>query len=131
MRKVKVSEVDNLEHGDVIHEITGRLAKVWDYKTGEGQHGPYSYQNATLEDRGAKVTLTFSNMDDMIDSEGQTLTFRSSESKQYGWKGVSYQVAEKGGKTYKGIKVTNMSKITEVGSGEQPDRLRLQLGRRR
>lgn len=106
------------EIGRPIPRIEARLDEVYERKTGEGQYGPYSFQNGEISDSTGKMKVVFSNCENMERLRGNTVVFKSMQTAKHGLKGVEV----KEGKEYKGkipieLKVSKAALV--VSSGEE------------
>lgn len=86
------------EIGRPIPRIEARLDEVYERKTGEGQYGPYSFQNGEISDATGKMKVVFANCENMERLRGNTVVFKSMQTAKHGLKGVEV----KEGKEYKG-----------------------------
>lgn len=59
MKSAKISQVADLADGQLIGEMTFKIKKVFPAKTGEGQYGPWSVQNAIVLDDTGETRASF------------------------------------------------------------------------
>lgn len=75
--------------GDIIRCIRGKITGLYKANKGEGQSGPYEYQNGEMTDEaGTKIKVSFSNNTQPESAKGKTVTITSSKSEQHGWQGI-------------------------------------------
>lgn len=131
MRKVKVKEVANLDPNEIIPSIQGTLVKAWDFKTGEGEDGAWSFQTASLKDSTGEIKLVLKNQDNVKGMLNREVLITSHS----GPKGLSGIYADDNewpkdsGKFTRQIKVTATAKIALIdtpskaaeGSRARPD----------
>lgn len=114
MRTLELEEIEALAHGESIPRFVGRIDKVWDQKSGEGEYGAWYLQNIiVLMDGGEKIQVTWTGEDefDPKEWEGKTVEFTCGENKQGKLVGIVRDIRTKDGKIYKGVKVTPAGKI--------------------
>ncbi len=116
MNHTTIAEVATLANKMPIEAISGVLTKVWDYKEGSGQYGPYSFQNGELKDSTGVIRVTFSNHPDMKRFVNQ-LIILSSYAGDRGLSGVMADDNTYENKTTRQIKVTKTANI-EVANGQ-------------
>lgn len=117
MRKLTIVDALKLEHNEAVPSISGTIEKVWDYKTGEGEYGPWSFQNFTMKDGTGKIKCVLSNREEVTPSraEGRNVFMQCIESKKHGLTGL--KIEDKAFKSKDGSSVKEKAlKIT--GSAE-------------
>ena len=113
MRTIPISELRNLESGEIIPAFEGTVTKVYEQKHGPGEYGEWYLQNMIVEDGDAKVQVTWSGEDDMSNMEGKRFIFESSQTK-HGLQGCKWDVRTSNGKRYEGVKLTGSCKIKKL-----------------
>lgn len=89
-------------------EVTVKIDKVYEYKSGEGENGPWSFQNVTVAGGGR---LKLKNLPEFPSARtGQTVTIRANSSKTHGLTGMKVQHEQYQGKTYDQLVITNSAK---------------------
>lgn len=93
MRKLTISDALNLGHNEAVPSISGTIEKVYDYKTGEGEFGPWSFQNFQMTDGTGKVKCVLSNRDEITTEryQGQNVFMQCIESKKHGLTGLKME----------------------------------------
>lgn len=108
---MKLSLINDLEDQMPVAELAGHVTAVFPRKEGEGEYGPWSFQDATLSDGETEVRLKFKNMEDMKPIQGKDVAIRANKSKAHGLTGVLKVVEEYKGKTFHKVQLTNSCKI--------------------
>src|SRR5947209_882719 len=111
MKEIALSEIHELDDGMPIPMLGGHVKIVFDRKTGVGEFGQWSFQDAVLTSGDSEVTLKFKNMDDAKPLQGKDVTIRANKSKQHGLTGVVKLVQSHDGKIYHKVQLTNSCKI--------------------
>lgn len=113
MRTLTIPQIEELEHGEVIPRFVGKIKKVWDQITGQGQYGQWWLQNIEVAENGHDITVTWTGEDAFVTSKclGRTYVFECGVDKKGKPVGITRKIEAKGNKTYKGIKVDDRSKI--------------------
>lgn len=96
--------------------VLAKVTAVFDRKTGEGQYGPWSLQNGTIEDETGKMKVVFKQLPSQDSLVGKTMIFKSMEGK-HGLKGCEVKKNEYNGKTTLELHVSKAVLI--VTSGEE------------
>jgi len=120
MRTLKLEDIQALAHGESIPRFTGKIRKVWDQKSGEGEYGAWFLQNLIVAmEGGDEIQVTWTGEDAFDDSwEGKTVAFTCGENKQGKPVGVMRDVRTgKDGKVYKGVKVTPAGTVHVLDHG--------------
>jgi hypothetical protein len=119
MRTLTFDEINDLEHGEAVPAFEGRITKVYEQKTGEGQYGTWHLQNIVVsDDDGTDLSVTWGGADGLDDMKGQVLRFESVQTK-HGMRGVTRDVRTHKGKVYAGVKLTDTCKIKPAGASEE------------
>lgn len=100
--------------GMTVSRIEAKVTGVFDRKTGEGQYGPWSLQNGTIEDETGKMKVVFKQLPSQESLVGKTMAFKSMEGK-HGLKGVEVKANEYKGKTTLELHVSKAALIVENG----------------
>lgn len=117
---MQLTEILKQPDGFTPPDVTVKIEKVYEYKSGESDQGPWSFQNIQVE--GGKLKLKglpkFPG-----GREGQTVTLRANSSKQHGLTGLKVNHEEYKGKTYHQLVVTNSAKWDWGNNGQatQPE----------
>lgn len=83
--------------------VTVKIEKVFPYKSGEGDKGPWSFQSVKVN--GGELKLK--NLDEFpADRVGETVTLKAFQSKQHGLTGMKVAHEEYQGKTYDKLVIT-------------------------
>jgi len=115
MRTIPISELHNLESGEIIPAFEGTVTKVYEQKHGPGEFGDWYLQNMIVEDGDSKVQVTWSGEDAMTsEMEGNQYRFESSPTTKFGLQGCKWDVRTSKGKRYEGIKLTGSCKIKRL-----------------
>lgn len=117
MKSYTIKEAQEMS-GQVIPRIVVKVLKVYDRKTGEGQYGPWSLQNAEIQDSSGKMKLVFSKLPSQASLEGKTMVFKSLETR-HGLKGVEAKENTYKDKTTVELKVNNLALI--VSDNDEPN----------
>ncbi len=123
MKTYSIAEINDLDHGIPISRFEGRIKKVFEQKSGEGQYGTWYLQNLIVEDGQQEITVTWTG-DDAFDAgvEGSVYSFETGYDKKDKPVGIMRDIRSKNGKKYEGVKVDNRSKIKreepQQGQGE-------------
>jgi hypothetical protein len=88
--------------------VTVKIEKVYAYKSGEGENGPWSFQDVQVT--GGKLKLKGLGRELPADRVGQTVTIRANQSKQHGLTGLKVSHEEYQNKTYDKLIVTSSAK---------------------
>jgi hypothetical protein len=113
---MELNEILEQPEGFTPPAVTVKIKKVWDYKSGEGDNGPWSFQSVETENGGR---LKLKGLPQFPKArEGQTVTLRANQSKQHGLTGMKVNHEEYQGKTYHQLVITNSCKW-EFAAGSQ------------
>jgi hypothetical protein len=105
-------------------EVSAKIVKVWDRKSGTNETGDWSFQNVDVEQNGVKATLKLKNLPQFPTTrEGQSVTVRAHKSDKHGLIGVKTETREYNGKNYKSIVITPSAKWDWGSNGQvtQPE----------
>jgi hypothetical protein len=114
-----VDDILNLEPGEIVTEVQGKLLNIKDRKSGTNAKGAWSVQQGELMDATGKVKLKVWNHPDIAPMNGREVTIKAHHNDKHGWSG-----AIAADDTYQDI-VTRELKITATGlilpvNGQQP-----------
>jgi len=115
MRTLTIEQINELEHGEIIPSFQGRITKVFDQKTGEGNYGPWHLQTMMVGEGQHEISVTWTGEDTFNDWEGALVAFECSENKQGKLVGILRDIRiDKQGKEWRGVKVTPAAKIKRL-----------------
>lgn len=98
--------------------IKVRVVRVYDQKSGEGEKGPWSFQDVEVEDSSGKGRLKLKNIEPLSsDRQGKELILTANQSKQHGLTGLKVLHEQYQGKTYDKIVVTSSAQWTWETNG--------------
>lgn len=104
---MELSQILQQPEGYTPPEVTVQIKKVWEYKSGVGNSGSWSFQ--TVEVEGGRLKLK--NLAEFPKArEGQSVTLTANQSKQHGLTGIKVNHEEYNGKTYHQLVITNSCK---------------------
>lgn len=104
---MELSQILQQPEGFTPPQVTVQIKKVWDYKSGVGENGSWSFQSVDVE--GGRLNLK--NLQEFPQArEGQTVTLRANQSKQHGLTGIKVNHREYNGKTIDQLVITNSCK---------------------
>lgn len=89
-------------------DVTVKIEKVYEYKSGEGENGPWSFQDVQVT--GGRLKLKGIKHEFPKDREGMTVTLRAHSSAQHGLTGLKVLHESYQGKTYDKLVVTPSAK---------------------
>jgi|ERR1043165_1637434 hypothetical protein len=105
---MELTEILSQPEGFTPPNVTVTIEKVFPYKSGEGNSGPYSFQD--LKVNGGYLKLK-NLMQPFPDSRvGQTVTIRANSSQQHGLTGMKVAHEQYNGKTYDKLIITKTAK---------------------
>jgi hypothetical protein len=99
----------------VLEAIQGTITYIGSRKTGEGQHGPYSFQTIALTDeKGEKLDVKLVNRPEVFAAEwkGKRVQINSTINARNNRTGLAALVEEHEGKTYQKAKATATAEMT-------------------
>ena len=123
MRTLKLDEIEELSHGESIPRFTGKIRKVWDQQSGEGQYGEWYLQNIVVAMDGGEIKVTWTGEDEFIaeEWEGKRAAFECGTNKEGKLIGIVRDIRTgKNGKVYKGVKVTPAGRILPMAENGLP-----------
>lgn len=106
---MELSDILKQVEGFTPPDVTFKIEKVWDYKSGHGDNGPWSFQDIQVAGTNGRIKLK-GLPEFPKDREGLTVTIRANQSKQHGLTGMKVAHEEYNGKTYDKLVVTNSAK---------------------
>lgn len=109
MKIVKIAEALT-RIGEQISGVHGTLTAVYQRRTGEGQYGPYSFQDGLLKDDTGSIIITFANFDDMSARKGEKMTVTAKQGDK-GLSGILVKESEYQGKKKINLHVTGSAFI--------------------
>ena len=108
---MNINDIKALNDGAAITELRLKLLNLWERKEGQGQHGPWSIQNAVFTDGGQEIKAMIKDRDELPKSGiGDWITISSVN----GAKGLSGLYAfddEYQGNTERKIKITGSAQM--------------------
>lgn len=110
-----LAEVLRQPEGFTPPDVTVTIDKVFAYKSGEGENGPWSFQDIQVKG-GGKLKLKGLMREFPAERVGQTVTIRANQSKQHGLTGLKVAHEEYQNKIYDKLIVTSSAKW-EWGAG--------------
>jgi hypothetical protein len=110
----QIEDVGELDNGTVIEGIKGTVASVGKRREGEGEYGPYSFQDIVLTDGTEKVTVSCGNKENLIDYKGKFVCLLSGKDKKDKTNGLMAHDKEYNGKVSRIIKANGLMEITET-----------------
>jgi len=123
MRTLKLDEIEELSHGESIPRFTGKIRKVWDQQSGEGQYGDWYLQNIVVAMDGGEIKVTWTGEDEFAaeEWEGKRAAFECGTNKEGKLVGIVRDIRTgKNGKVYKGVKVTPAGRILPMAEDGLP-----------
>jgi hypothetical protein len=106
---MELAEILKMPEGFTPPDVTVTIEKVFAYKFGEGENGPWSFQDVQVKG-GGKLKLKGLMREFPADRVGQTVTIRANQSKQHGLTGLKVAHEEYQNKTYDKLIVTSSAK---------------------
>jgi hypothetical protein len=121
MKLMQFSEINDLENGQVISALQGRVTKMFDQLTGDGQYGTWWLQSFLLQDDHAnEIKVTWSGEDPFgHEYQGKTILIESGRDKKDQLSGIKKEIKNKNGKHYECVKVDDRAKIKIVDSASE------------
>lgn len=100
---MELQEILKQPDGFTPPEVTIKIEKVYEYKSGESEKGPWSFQD--IQVTGGRLKLKGLS-EFPKDKEGRTVTLKANSSKQHGLTGMKVAHEEYQGKTYDKLIIT-------------------------
>jgi len=115
MRLVPISEILNLENGETVPSVRGKIVAVYATRPVNGKHGPCTYQDIELMDPSGKIKASLSNWDDLGQEwKGREVVFSCVETKN-GLAGLKTKDNEYQGKVTRSLAIAKNASMSEVG----------------
>jgi hypothetical protein len=119
MKLMAFHEIADLENGQQIPALTGRVKRVFDQLTGVGQYGQWWLQSFILTDeRGTELRCTWSGEDTVNNLEGKEIFIESGRDKKDQLVGIKKEIKNKNGKHYETVKIDDRCKIKPTNGGD-------------
>jgi len=83
-------QLDGFEPKDIIKKVTGKVTRLYEPKTFQGERGEFTVQNGLIEVDGDILALKFWNQTQPTEMAGKTATLSSTRSK-HGLNGVAFE----------------------------------------
>lgn len=100
------------KYGEIVTELKGVTFKaIYDHKTGEGEYGPWSLQNAIITDGETDMRCLFVGLPNAKELEGESVNLLSTETKSFGFQGIKLTKNEYEGETRPEIRITKAGYI--------------------
>jgi len=117
-------QLDGVEPKDIIKSVTGRVTKLWEAKTFQGDKGEFTIQNGSIEIDGDTYGIKFWNQTQPTEMSGKFVTLSSTRSK-HGLNGVVFEhdsyTKKDGTKVEQDvIKVSKTGKVEWEGQASAP-----------
>lgn len=113
---MQITEILSQPEGFTPPDVTVKIEKVFAYKSGDSENGPWSYQDIQVSG-GHKLKLK--GLPEFPASRiGQSVTIRANQSKQHGLTGMKVAHEEWNNKTYDKLVVTNSAKWDWGNNGQ-------------
>lgn len=110
---MELSEILAQPDGFTPPSATVKIKKVWPRKEGQGDNGPWSFQNVEVE--GGRLKLK--RLPEFPKArEGQSVTLRANQSKQHGLTGIKVNHEQYNGSTFHQLVITSSCKWEWAGS---------------
>jgi hypothetical protein len=124
MKTLSFPEINDLENGQQIPSLTGKVKKVMGQLTGEGQYGTWWLQSFILaDDHANEITCTWTGEDTVNELEGKNILIESTFNKKEQLVGIKREIKHKNGKKYECVKLDDRCKIKTLngldGGGER------------
>lgn len=105
---MQLAEILKQPEGFTPPDVTITIDKVWDYKSGMGDNGPWSFQDIQVAGGGRLKLKGLPQFPS--DRAGQTVTIKANQSKQHGLTGLKVAHEEYNGNTYDKLVITKSAK---------------------
>jgi hypothetical protein len=121
MKVLSFPEINDLENGQQIPSLTGKVKKVLGQLSGEGQYGVWWLQSFILtDDHDNEITCTWTGEDTVNELEGKNILIESTFNKKDQLVGIKREIKHKNGKKYECVKLDDRCKIKTLdGGGER------------
>lgn len=106
---MELTEILKQPEGFTPPDVTVTIDKVFAYKSGEGENGPWSFQDIQVRG-GGKLKLKGLGREFPADRVGQTVTIRANQSKQHGLTGLKVAHEQYNNNTYDKLIITSSAK---------------------
>jgi hypothetical protein len=118
MKTAKISQLADLADGQLIGEMTFKIKKAFPHKTGEGQYGPWSVQNAIVVDDTGEIRASFwaDGSEPLKGLEGHNVQVKSVAGKR-GLTGISAKANKKDGTIELDVKAAAAIRSLSLDSG--------------
>jgi len=121
VRELTIKEILALDSGEVVPSITGKIAALYDWKSDEGEYGPYSVQSGMLtQDGQPPIRFSAWNFDNLKSLKGKQVTISANKSEKHGLTGLVAVDNEFRGKVTRELKITGSATIEETEWGDAP-----------
>ena len=119
MKLMTFPEINDLENGQQVTSLQGKITKVFDQITGDGQFGTWWLQSIILNDEHAhEVKLTWNGEDSFgKEWEGREILVESGHDKKDQLAGLKKEIRKKSGKTYESVKFDDRAKVKVLSGG--------------
>jgi len=106
---MELNEILKMPDGFTPPEVTVKIDKVYDYKSGKNDNGEWSFQDVAVVG-GGRLKLKGINHAFPKEREGMTVTIRANQSKQHGLTGMKVLHEEYQGNIYDKLVITSSAK---------------------
>lgn len=114
---MQLQEILKQPEGFTPPDVTVKIEKVFPYKSGEGENGPWSFQDLQVE--GGKIKLK--GLPEFPETRvGQSVTIKANQSKQHGLTGLKVAHEQYQNKTYDKLVITSSAKWDWATINENP-----------
>lgn len=114
---MQLSEILKMPEGFTPPEVTVKIEKVWDYKSGHSDKGEWSFQDIQVVGGGRLKLKGLAQFPK--DREGMTVTIRAHSSAQHGLTGLKVAHEEYNGSTYDKLVITKSAKWEFTNPSQQ------------
>ena len=114
MKLTTIDEITNATEEFNPEAFRGEIKRVYDYKQGEGQRGPWSLQAVLISDKGKEVRVVFSGRNQYASSEieGTELFAKAKKTKSGGFSGLKVKISEWKGEQKKELFVYDSADVS-------------------
>lgn len=85
---------DNIPDKATVMSVRGKLTHLWKVTRGDGNDGPYEFQNGTIEDETGSIKIVFANNTQPESARNKIVTLSCNQTQSFGWQGL--KVEDKG-----------------------------------